>query len=204
MLCTFYTSIYKKVALILCISLAVVGCDLANESSNSPPVETQIISESGKSTSSAFDVAITLDADNSTRKGRAHNHCWKNECWEVVWCGHNVCAGSWSWSDFPHTGQFNFTWKGVSEKCAGSPPYQLRVNGQAVTSGEISQWGSCSECPDAAGNFNVFKDYDLGNHKINKGDTITLWAQTEFLCGINSAGAYAAHDNIMINGKATE
>ena len=197
----FYTPMQTKIALVFCVSLAAASCNPANERSNSAAMETETASKAGNS--DGFDVTITLEGDNASREGRAHNHCWNNECWEVVWCGHNVCEGSWSWSDFPHTGQFNFTWKGVSEKCAGSPPYQLRVNGEPVTSGEISQWGSCSECPDAAGNFNVFKDYDLGNHKINKGDTITLWAQTEFSCGINAAGAYAAHDNIVVSGKAS-
>lgn len=193
-----------KAALILGLSLASVGCDSANENPGTATTDTLAINDSGNPVSGEFEVAITLDGESSTRKGRAHNHCWDNECWEVVWCGHNVCEGSWSWSNFPHTGQFNVVWKGVSEKCAGSPPYQLRINGETVISGEIAQWGSCSECPDAAGNFNVFKDYDLGNHKINKGDTIILWAQTEFSCGINWAGAYAAHDNILVSGKAIE
>ena len=201
----------KNVIIVALLSLTLfAGCKGGDaESGSGGDVASSDSADGGGTTSPAtttsFAAALTLDGGAATRSGQAQFHCWAEGCWEVVWCGHAICDGSWTWNNFPHSGQFSFVWEGVNEKCAGSPPYQLQINGETVQSGEIAQWGSCSECPDSSGNFaQIFTNYDLGSYQLTKGDTVTLWAQTEFSCGINGAGAYAAHDRISVSGTATE
>jgi len=132
---------------------------------------------------------VSLDPARADTRGAAQYRCWGDNCYWVVWCGHKICDGSWTWT-FPSTGEYHITWQAVKEKCAGSPSYELRVNGRAVTSGRIPQYGSCSGC-DGSG---VFVDRELGTFEIEKGDAVTLWAENDFACGIDGPGAYAAHD----------
>lgn len=139
---------------------------------------------------------VELDPGQARRRGAAQYRCWGDDCWWVVWCGHAVCDGSWRWKDFPASGSFRFVWKGVNKKCAGSPPYRLEIDGRTVAAGEVPQYGSCDDCARRRG-YGVYEDISLGTHTLRKGSRISLWAETEFLCGIDGPGAYAAHDTLL-------
>ena len=134
---------------------------------------------------------VAMDPARADTRGAAKYKCWDDNCYWVVWCGHQICDGSWSWT-FPSSGSYHITWQGVKEKCAGSPAYELRVNGRPVESGRVPQYGSCGGC-DGSGQF---VDRGLGTHDIEKGDTVTLWVRNDFACGIEGPGAYAAHDSL--------
>jgi len=135
---------------------------------------------------------VDLDPRVATRTGEAIYHCWDDGCWWVVWCGHAICDGSWSWS-FKSTGTYRITWLNVNSKCAGAPPYEVRINGKTVHSGRVPQYGACHDCAQRRG-YGVWGDIDLGNFELKNGDVVTLWAQNEFACGIDGPGAYAAYD----------
>ena len=132
---------------------------------------------------------VSLDPGRADTRGAAQYRCWDDNCYWVVWCGHKVCDGSWTWT-FPSSGDYHITWQAVKEKCAGSPAYEFRINGRTVTSGRIPQYGSCGGC-DGSG---VFVDRELGSVEFEKGDSVTLWVENDFACGIDGPGAYAAHD----------
>jgi hypothetical protein len=84
----------------------------------------------------------------------------------------------------------------VQQKCSGSPPYDLRINGKSVTGGEIPQYGSCARCTETDAP-NIFVNQDLGVFDIEEGDVVTLWVETEFSCGIDGPGAYGAYDDLI-------
>lgn len=135
---------------------------------------------------------VNLDPVQAQTTGSAQRRCWDDGCYWVVWCGHQICDGSWSW-DFPSSGSYRLTWKGLNEKCAGSPEYEIRINGETVSNGRVPQYGSCSDCAERRG-YGIFVDRDLGTFDLKQGDSLTLWAKTDFACGIDGPGAYAAHD----------
>ncbi|HJL65352.1 MAG: hypothetical protein QF586_05285 [Arenicellales bacterium] len=211
--------LHQALGAVLFVSLAlfaVSGCDFLNERSSGggegPGTEGDVGAgpEGGPSyevdtpSTGGFDIAVTFKGNLADRTGAAQYRCWDEECWHVVWCENEICDGSWSWSSFPYDGEFTFIWKGVNEKCAGSPPYELRINGEAVKSGEVAQWGSCSSCPDKTGKYGIYKDYNLGTYQLKSDDTVALWAQTEFSCGLNGPGAYAAHTSLVAEGNISE
>lgn len=138
---------------------------------------------------------IELDPGAARLDGKAQNKCWSDRCYWVVWCGHNICDGAWSWS-FPADGSYEIVWKGVSYKCAGSPPYQLRINDEVVRSGRLAQYGSCGECVPGS-MAEVFTDTSLGTYPLEQGDKITLYVRNDFACGIEGPGAYAAFKNVV-------
>lgn len=138
--------------------------------------------------------SVVLDPDQATRTGDARHKCWSGGCWWVVWCGHNICDGSWQWS-FPASGTYEIVWKGVSYKCAGAPPYELRINGEVVRADRLAQYGTCEQC--IPGNMpEEFRDTSLGRYALNEGDDITLYVKNDFACGIDGPGAYAAFDGV--------
>ena len=200
--------LHQALGAVLFVSLAlfaVSGCDFLNERSSGggegPGTEGDVGAgpEGGPSyevdtpSTGGFDIAVTFKGNLADRTGAAQYRCWDEECWHVVWCENEICDGSWSWSSFPYDGEFTFIWKGVNEKCAGSPPYELRINGEAVKSGEVAQWGSCSSCPDKTGKYGIYKDYNLGTYQLKSDDTVALWAQTEFSCGLIMVQAPMPH-----------
>ncbi len=138
---------------------------------------------------------ISLDPANAQRTGAAQYRCWDGKCWWVVWCGHKICDGSWSWV-FPASGNYRIVWKGVKFKCAGSPSYELRINNKTVAKGKLPQHGACHDCAARRG-YGIFTDLPFGTFSINKGDTVMLWAKNDFACGIQGPGAYAAHDKLL-------
>jgi hypothetical protein len=142
------------------------------------------------------DPVVTLAPDDASLEGAAQYYCKEPYgCWWLVHCGHAICDGSWNWR-FPSEGTYRLSWRGVQQKCAGSPPYQIRINDDVVTSGEIPQYGSCDECgPDEFPN--IFVNQGLGTFDIKEGDKVTLWIETEFSCGIEGPGAYGAFDDIV-------
>ncbi|MDZ7841473.1 MAG: hypothetical protein U5R46_11775 [Gammaproteobacteria bacterium] len=137
---------------------------------------------------------VELDPEQAVKSGDARYKCWSGRCWWVVWCGHNVCDGSWQWT-FPATGNYEIIWKGLNFKCAGAPPYELRINGDVVKSGVVDQYKSCEQCQRGS-MAEVFRDTSLGEYSLEVGDEITLYAKNDFACGINGPGAYAAHDSV--------
>lgn len=199
----------KNLSVFVFVLMVSIGCDVLDERSSDGTADSLSGGDSSPSyevespTSGGTEVSVVLDGGVATRTGAAQYRCWSDGCWQVVWCGHAICEGAWSWTSFPHDGQFTFTWRGVNEKCAGSPPYELRINDEVVKTGEITQWGSCSECPDSTGSYGIFKNYSLGTHQLKKGDKVTLWSKTEFACGIDGPGAYTAHTDIVASGIAT-
>lgn len=131
---------------------------------------------------------VRLDPNRAELRGAAQYKCW-GDCHWVVWCGHQICDGSWTWS-FPSSGSYAITMERVKEKCAGSAKYEVRINGRTATSGRIPRYGSCGGC-DGSGRW---VDRTLGTFQIEAGDQVTLWAENDFACGIDGPGAYAAHD----------
>jgi hypothetical protein len=142
------------------------------------------------------DPVVTLDPDDASLEGAAQYFCKEPYgCWWLVHCGHAICDGSWNWK-FASEGTYRLNWRGVQQKCAGSPPYQIRINDKVVTSGEIPQYGSCDECGPVDVP-NIFVNQGLGTFDIEEGDKVTLWIETEFSCGIDGPGAYGAFDDIV-------
>jgi hypothetical protein len=139
---------------------------------------------------------VTLHPDDAALEGAAQYYCKEPYgCWWLVHCGHAICDGSWNWT-FKSEGTYRLNWRGVQQKCAGSPPYQIKINDNVVTSGEIPQYGSCAECGPV--DFpSIFVDQGLGTFDIEEGDKVTLWIETEFSCGIDGPGAYGAFDDIV-------
>lgn len=138
---------------------------------------------------------VELNPEQAQLEGSAQYKCWSGRCYWVVWCGHNICDGSWSWS-FAGSGAYEIIWQGVSYKCAGAPPYELRINGEAVLSDRLSQYGSCDRCaPDSLEE--VFRDTSLGTHRLEEGDEIALHITNDFACGIEGPGAYAAFKTLV-------
>lgn len=133
---------------------------------------------------------VHLDPRRAQTRGEAKYKCWDN-CWWVVWCGHNICDGSWTWT-FPSSGSYEITWENVKEKCAGSPSYEVRINGETVTSSRVPQHGSCDGCSGGG----RWVDRSLGTFDIEEGDDVTLWVENDFACGIDGPGAYAAHESL--------
>ncbi len=140
---------------------------------------------------------IVLNPADAERKGSI---VYKWDLW-VVWCGHNICDGSYTWR-FPEKGRYTFVWP-VGHKCAGSAPYALLINGKEVNRGRIPQLGSCEGCtprnirenPD--GRYGHKKEIVLGRYKMNKGDRVELRARNSFVCGIENPGAYAAFNELL-------
>ena len=137
---------------------------------------------------------IELDPGKARLDGKAQDKCWAGRCYWVVWCGHNICDGAWRWQ-FPASGNYEIIWKAVSYKCAGAPPYELRVNGEVVRSGRLEQYGSCKRCTPGSMD-EVFRDTSLGQYALRKGDEITPYVKNDFACGIDGPGAYAAFRSI--------
>lgn len=184
----------------LCLGLlAVTACENPFATSGGGSEEDTTLAAGDGSTSDAGASAsgdpsepfVALDPALAETRGAAQYRCWGDDCYWVVWCGHKICDGSWTWT-FPSSGDYRITWKGVEEKCAGSPAYEVRINGQSVAGGRVPQHGSCSGC-DGGG---VLVDRDLGTFEVRKGDAVTLWAENDFACGIDGPGAYAAHDTL--------
>jgi hypothetical protein len=142
------------------------------------------------------DPVVTLDPDNASLEGAAQWYCKEPYgCWWLVHCGHAICDGSWNWT-FSSGGTYRLNWRGVQHKCAGSPPYQLRINDKVVTSGKIPQYGSCDDCGPV--DFpSILVNQGLGTFDIDEGDKVTLWIETEFSCGIDGPGAYGVFDDIV-------
>ncbi len=136
---------------------------------------------------------VRLDPGAAQLSGSAKYKCWDDGCWWVVWCGHAICDGAWQWQ-FPASGQYSLTWNGLSYKCAGAPPYSVAVNGKVIVTGRVPRHGDCSDCD--AGRWGTNGNLPLGSFSLDAGDTVTLWAQTDFACGINGPGAYAAYDDV--------
>jgi hypothetical protein len=169
-----YRAMLRLLAVLAC-ALVFAGCGEAQTTQSGPQ-------------------RVELDPENAVQRGQAQYKCWSGGCWWVVWCGHNICEGEWEW-EFPASGNYEIIWQGVSYKCAGAPPYELRINGSAVRSDELAQYGSCGEC--IPGNMpEVFEDTSLGQYELNKGDRITLWIRNDFACGIDGPGAYAAFESV--------
>lgn len=188
----------------LCLALlAIAGCDNPLATSGGDSEEDSVLAageDAGTGNGSADDSSssddppervVALDPGRAEIRGAAQNRCWDGECYWVVWCGHKICDGSWTWT-FPSSGDYQITWEGVKEKCAGSPAYEVRINGRTVTDGRVPRHGSCSGC-DGSGRF---VDRELGTFEIEKGDAVTLWVENHFACGIEGPGAYAAHDSL--------
>ncbi len=116
----------------------------------------------------------------------------------VVWCGHNICDGSYTW-EFPAAGTYRFVWKDVVHKCAGASPYALFVDGDKVTGGKIPQHGSCDGCTpqnivnNPGERYATRADIDLGSYRVASGRKVKLWVQNAFDCGIQNPGAYGGH-----------
>lgn len=161
--------------MLLCLLLAAVGADAEND--------TAAPTASGPA-------VVELKPSAASLSGQAQNKCWPNGCFWVVWCGHNICDGAWQWS-FPATGTYELVWEHVSFKCAGSPPYELRINRQTVRSGRLAQYGSCGECA-PSDLTEKFADTSLGEYALQAGDRVTLRVKNDFACGIDGPGAYAA------------
>lgn len=147
-----------------------------------------------KASASAGPMSVELDPEKARLEGKAQYKCWSGRCYWVVWCGHNICDGAWRWT-FPASGTYEIIWKGVSYKCAGAPPYELRINDEVGQAGRLEQYGSCERC--TPGNMDeVFRDTSLGTYSLNAGDEITLDVTNDFACGIEGPGAYAAFDGV--------
>ncbi len=137
---------------------------------------------------------VVLEAEKARHEGAVQK---KWDRW-VVWCGHNICDGSYTWT-FPASGTFEFVWKDVVHKCAGSSPYKLFVDGKQRLAGKIPQHGSCEGCtpqnivhnPDEK--YGTRHDIGLGRYRLGKGSEVRLWVQNSFLCGIENPGAYGGH-----------
>ncbi len=175
---------------VLLVSVAAVlaACEDSDTSSGSGATES-----STANTQTASSV-VNLNPGQARISGAAQYRCWGSDCWWVVWCGHAICDGAWHWT-FPSTGTYNLTWNGVNHKCAGSPPYSLAINGKQVASGRVPQYGSCSDCA-ARGGYGIYEPINLGSFEFKQGDTLTLWAETHFACGLDGPGAYAAHNDM--------
>ena len=177
---------------ILSLGSAISACEDPSTSSGAGGGDRAAMASSGGADGAS--PVVTLQPSQARLSAAAQYRCWDDGCWSVVWCDHNICDGAWHWS-FPESGTYRLTWKGVNEKCAGSPPYSVIVNGETVDSGRLPQYGSCGDCA-ARGGYGIFVDRDIGTFELNEGDQITLWARTDFACGIDGPGAYAAYDNI--------
>ena len=138
---------------------------------------------------------IELAPADARRTGEAKYKCWGQSCYWVVWCGHRLCDGSWSWR-FPASGRYRLTWQAVKHKCAGSPAWEIRINGERVSKGNIPQYGSCHDCAARRG-YGEFKDFGLGTYSLRQGDDLTLYVRNDFACGIEGPGAYAAHTSVV-------
>lgn len=177
---------------LLCLSLVVVSaCDNPLATSGGGGSEDDSTLAADIDAGDSPERVVSMDPALAETRGAAQYRCWGDDCYWVVWCGHKVCDGSWTWT-FPSSGDYQITWEGVKEKCAGSPAYEVRINGQSVAAGRVPQYGSCSGC----GGGGVFVDRDLGTFEIRKGDAVTLWVENDFACGIDGPGAYAAHDSL--------
>ncbi len=138
--------------------------------------------------------AVVLKADDAIKQGAAIK---KWDKW-VIWCGHNICDGSYTWN-FPETGTYRFVWKDVGHKCAGASPYALYIDDEKKRAAKIPQHGSCAECTpqnivhNPGGRFGRRADIDLGTYRLRSDAKVTLWAQNAFDCGIENPGAYGGH-----------
>ncbi|MDH3282809.1 MAG: hypothetical protein OEQ39_28260 [Gammaproteobacteria bacterium] len=137
---------------------------------------------------------VILKADDAVKQGSAIK---KWDRW-VIWCGHNICDGSYTWT-FPESGSYRLVWKEVGHKCAGASPYALYIDDEKKRASKIPQHGSCAECTpqnivhNPGGRFGKRADIDLGTYQLRNGGKITLWAQNAFDCGIQNPGAYGGH-----------
>ncbi|MDH3638519.1 MAG: hypothetical protein OES09_08635 [Gammaproteobacteria bacterium] len=137
---------------------------------------------------------VVLKADDAVKQGSAIK---KWDRW-VIWCGHNICDGSYTWT-FPRTGSFQLLWKDVKHKCAGASPYALHIDDKKKLASKIPQHGSCAECTpqnivhNPGGRFGRRADIDLGTYELRRNTKIVLWAQNAFDCGIQNPGAYGGH-----------
>lgn len=177
---------------VILVSVAAVlaACEDSDTSSGSGTTESSTVNTQTSNSSPV----VNLNPGQARISGAAQYRCWGSDCWWVVWCGHAICDGAWHWT-FPSTGTYRLTWNGVNHKCAGSPPYSLAINGKKVVSGRVPQYGSCSDCA-ARGGYGIYENIDLGAFTIEKGDTVTLWAETHFACGLDGPGAYAAYNDM--------
>lgn len=146
----------------------------------------------------AADHPVILQAELAEKEGNVQKK-WGR--W-VVWCGHKICSGSYTWT-FPKSGTFTFVWKDVNHKCAGSSPYAFYINEKKVVSGRIPQHGSCDGC--TPNNIKQHPqmtqhqaDINFGQYIVRKGDRIKLWVQNDFACGIEGPGAYGGYFLEMI------
>ena len=74
---------------------------------------------------------VLLDPEQATLEGAAQYYCKGGECWWAVHCGHAICDGSWNW-EFPSSGTYRLDWRGLENKCSGSPPFELKINDKTV------------------------------------------------------------------------
>lgn len=139
---------------------------------------------------------VILKAADAEKQGSLM-HKWGK--W-VVWCGHSICDGTYSWR-FPEQGTFELLWN-VGHKCAGSAPYKLTLNDKMVTEGRIPQHGSCDGCTpenivaNPNNRYGQMKDIALGRFQLRPGDRVQLWVRNDFACGISNPGAYAYYDEL--------
>ncbi len=177
---------FPPVVMILGVLLLLAACSEGKSENGA--------SSAPESSAAPAPQSVELDPELARLKGQARYKCWSGECWWVVWCGHEICDGSWEWT-FPATGDYEIIWKGLNFKCAGAPPYELRINGEVVKSGVVDQYKSCDECQSGS-MAQQFRDTSLGVYSLEAGDEITLYAKNDFACGIDGPGAYAAYDSI--------
>ncbi len=137
---------------------------------------------------------VVLEAEKADRAGAVQKK-WGR--W-VVWCGHNICDGSYTW-EFPAAGTYRFVWKDVVHKCAGASPYAMFIDGDKVIGGKIPQHGSCNGCTpqnivhNPGGRYLKRADIDLGSYRVGADFKVKLWVQNAFDCGIQNPGAYGGH-----------
>ena len=99
-----------------------------------------------------------------------------------------------------------FTWKGVSEKCAGSPPYQLRVNGEPVyVRRNFPNGVHALNVPTQREILTFSKTTILGNHKINKGrHNHVMGTNRVFMWNKLRPGLTLRTTTSVVSGKASE
>lgn len=137
---------------------------------------------------------VTLEAEKADREGAVQKK-WGR--W-VVWCGHNICDGSYTW-EFPAAGTYRFVWKDVVHKCAGASPYAMFIDGDKVNGGKIPQHGSCDGCTpqnivhNPGQRYLRRADIDLGSYPMGVRSKVKLWVRNAFDCGIQNPGAYGGH-----------
>jgi hypothetical protein len=137
---------------------------------------------------------VVLEAAKADRQGAVQK---KWDRW-VVWCGHKICDGSYTW-EFPTAGSYRFMWKDIVHKCAGASPYAMFIDGDKVVEGKIPRHGSCSGCTpqnivhNPGERYLKRADFNLGSYRVQAKSKVKLWVQNAFDCGIQNPGAYGGH-----------